>query len=274
MDDLQNMTWRDARNWYDKWYVPNNALVVVVGDVNAKEVFEQARKYFGGIKARALPERKPQDEPPQRGIRRVTVKAPADLPYIIMGYRVPKLRDPQTDWEPYALEVLAGVLDGNEAARLNATLVRGERIANNVDAGYDSTSRGPGLFTVSGAPTTGKTVDELERGVRRELGKIISDGVGEEELKRVKAQVVAGHVFQRDSMFAQAQLIGSLETAGYSYKTIDLMIDKIQQVTAAQVQEVARKYMVDDELTVAVLDPQPLDGKKKPAPSTGGRHGD
>jgi zinc protease len=89
----------------------------------------------------------------------------------------------------------------------------------------------------------------------------------------VKAQVVAGHVFQRDSMFYQAQLIGSLETAGYSHKTIDLMMQKIQEVTAEQVQDVARKYMVDDELTVAVLDPQPLEGKKKPAQPGGVKHG-
>jgi zinc protease len=272
MDDLEHMTWRDARNWYERWYVPNNAVVVVVGDVRAKEVFELAQKYFGGIKARALPDRKPQDEPSQRGIRRVTVKAPAELPYLIMGYRVPRLVDPERDWEPYALEVLAGVLDGNEAARLNASLVRGERIANAVNAGYDSTSRGPELFTVSGAPTTGKTVEDLERGLRRELAKIVSDGVGEEELKRVKAQVVAAQVFERDSMFVQAQQIGSLEIAGYPYKTIDLMISRIQQVTAAQVQEVAKKYLIDDELTVAVLDPQPLEGKKKPAAAGGDQH--
>ncbi len=270
MDDLQHMTWHDARNWYDRWYVPNNAIVVVVGDVKAQEVFDLAQKYFGGIKARPLPERKPQDEGAQRGIRRVTVKAPAELPYLMMGYRVPRLIDPERDWEPYALEVLAGVLDGNEAARLNASLVRGERIANAVGAGYDSTSRGPQLFIVSGAPTTGKTVDDLERGLRRELAKIITDGVGEEELKRVKAQVVAQQVFERDSMFFQAQEIGSFEIAGYPYKTIDLMIRKIQQVTAAQVQEVAKKYLVDDELTIAVLDPQPLAGKKRPAPAAGG----
>jgi zinc protease len=272
MDDLQHMTWHDARNWYDRWYVPNNAIVVVVGDVKAKEVFDLAQKYFGGIKARPLPDRKPQDEAPQRGIRRVTVKAPAELPYLIMGYHVPRLMDVERDWEPYALEVLAGVLDGNDAARLNANLVRGEHIANAVSAGYDSTARGPELFVVSGAPATGKTVDDLERGLRRELAKIIAEGVGDEELKRVKAQVVAAQVFQRDSMFFQAQQIGSLEIAGYPYQTIDLMISKIQQVTAAQVQEVAKKYLVDDELTVAVLDPQPLAGKKRPAPAAGDQH--
>jgi zinc protease len=272
MNDLENMAWHDAKQWYDRWYAPNNAIVVVVGDVNPQEVFALADKYFGNIKAKALPERKPQDEPGQRGIRRVTVKAPAELPYLLMGYRAPVLRDVENDWEPYALEMLAGVLDGHDAARLTTSLVRSEKIANAVDASYDGTSRGPGMFLVGGVPVAGRTVAELEQGLRRELAKIVNDGVSDEELKRVKAQVVASQVFQRDSMFFQARQIGSLEMAGYSHQAIDLMIRKLQEVTAAQVQEVARKYLIDDSLTIAVLDPQPLDSLKPVAPPQGLRH--
>jgi len=272
MNDLENMTWRDAREWYDRWYAPNNAIVVVVGDVDPQQVFALADQYFGKLKPRALPQRKPQDEPAQRGVRRVAVKAPAELPYLLMGYRAPALRDVEKDWEPYALEMLAGVLDGHDAARLTTALVRDQKIANSVDAGYDSTSRGPGMFLLSGVPAAGRTAAELEQAVRRELEKVANDGVSEDELKRVKAQVVASQVFQRDSMFFQARQIGSLETAGYPHRSVDLMIRKLQQVTAAQVQQVAKKYLIDDSLTVAVLDPQPLDGRK-PAPAPKGlRH--
>ncbi|MBI3056247.1 MAG: insulinase family protein [Betaproteobacteria bacterium] len=261
MSDLENMRAEDAREWYRRWYAPNNALVVVVGDVDPKEVFALAERYFGPLKPKALPERKPQDEPAQRGVRRVTVKAPAELSSLIMGYRAPVLRDPEQDWEPYALEMLAGVLDGNEAARLNSSLVRGEKIALSVDAGYESTQRGPGMFLVSGTPAAGKTVAELEQALRREFAKVMNEGVSESELKRVRAQVVAAQVFQRDSIVFQARQIGALEITGYSYQAIDLMIRKLQEVTAAQVQQVARKYLVDDSLTIAVLDPQPLPGK-------------
>jgi len=261
MSDLENMRAEDAREWYRRWYAPNNALVVVVGDVDPQEVFALAERYFGPLKPKALPERKPQDEPAQRGVRRVTVKAPAELSSLIMGYRAPVLRDPEQDWEPYALEMLAGVLDGNEAARLNSSLVRGEKIALSVDAGYESTQRGPGMFLVSGTPAAGRTVAELEQALRREFAKVMNEGVSESELKRVRAQVVAAQVFQRDSIVFQARQIGALEITGYSYQAIDLMIRKLQEVTAAQVQEVARKYLVDDSLTIAVLDPQPLPGK-------------
>ena len=231
MSDLESMTWRDARDWYDSWYAPNNATIVVVGDVSAPDVFALAERYFGAIKPKILPERKPQDEPAQRGIRRITVKAPAEQPSLIMGYRAPVLRDVENDWEPYALEMLAGVLDGHDAARLNSALVRSAKIANTVGAGYENTQRGPGMFTVSGVPSAGNSVAELEQALRREIAKIVTDGVSDDELKRVKAQVVSAQVFQRDSIYYQAMQIGSLEIAGYPHKTMDLMIEKLRQVT-------------------------------------------
>ena len=93
MDDLENMTAQDARDWYERWYVPNNAYVVIVGDVDHKAVFRAAEKYYGALRSRPLPLRKPQDEPVQTGVRRVVVKAPAELPVLVMGYRAPVVRD-------------------------------------------------------------------------------------------------------------------------------------------------------------------------------------
>lgn len=273
MNDLENMTTVDARDWYRQWYAPNNATLVVVGDVEPKEVLKLAQRYFGKIKPVALPQRKPQSEPEQRGIKRVTVKAPAKLPYLAMGYHAPALRDPEKDWEPYALEVLAGVLDGNASARLNQELVRRQQIANSAGAGYDMIARGPSMFIFDGAPAEGNNVAELEAAIRGQIEKLKQDGVTEEELQRVKAQVIAAQVYQRDSMFYQAMLIGEVLTAGLPLNTLETRLAKLKAVTAAQVQEVARKYLVDDRLTVAVLDPQPLDNAQPVKPAAGGRHG-
>lgn len=272
MHDLQNMSVEDARLWYQRWYVPNNAILVVVGDVTGEEVHGLARKHFGTIPSRTLPERKPQDEAEQRGVRRVTVKAPSELPSVYMAYRVPKLKDPEKDWEPYALEVLEGVLDGHEGARLAASLVRGSRLAASAGAGYEGTGRGPGFFLLSGTPSEGKTAAELEAALRAEVQRIASDGVVEDELARVKAQVVASQVFARDSMFAQARQMGSLESIGLSHRMIDTFVEKIRAVTPQQVQQVARRFFSDDALTVAVLDPQPLAQKRPAAPPAGVRH--
>ena len=272
MNDLENMRVEDARAFYDRWYAPNNATLVIVGDVTPDEVMKLARQHFGPLEKKTLPPRRITEEPPQLGSQRLTVRAPAELPYVLLAFRAPVLRDPEAEWEPYALEMLASVLDGNEAARLNRTLVRTERLASSAGASYDGVGRGPGLFVLSGTPTPGKTAQELEQGLRREVARLIADGVTEEELQRVKSQVVASHVYERDSMFYQARQIGSLDMAGLSPKFIDLFVEKLKAVSAEQVIAVAQKYLVDEGLTAAYLDPQPLAGKRPAAPPAGARH--
>jgi zinc protease len=263
MNDLQNMTASDARDWYRSWYAPGNATLVIAGDVRAQEVFALAQRYYGSIPAVQLQQRKTGSEQPQLGIKRIVVKAPAELPFIIMAYHAPTLRDVEKDWQPYALSVLAGVLDGNESARLNKTLVREQQVALSVGAGYDSTARGPSMFTLEATPATGKTIAELEAAIREQLQAVVRDGVSEEELKRVRAQVTASEVYKLDSVFYQAMQIGQLESIGLSHRDIPVMLKKLQSVTAQQVQDVAREILQDDHLTIAVLDPQPLSNKPK-----------
>jgi zinc protease len=260
MNDLENMTAADAREWYKTWYAPNNATLVVVGDVNAQDVLKLAKQYFGPLKSHALPARKPQVEPEQKGERRVVVKAQAKLPYVLMGFHVPSLQDADKDIEPFALEILAGVLNGNASARLNQNLVRQSQIAVDVDAAYDMVQRGrQSIFVLDATPSEGKSVAELEAAILNEIEKIKTGGVTEEELQRVKAQVIAADVYQRDSMFYQAMQIGNLETAGFSWRILKGYPAKLQAVTAEQVQAVAKKYFNKDNLTVATLDPQPID---------------
>lgn len=265
MNDLENMTFEDAREWYNTWYAPNNATLVVVGDVKAQEVYNLARQYFGKLKSKVLPMRKPQVEPAQIGERHIVVKAPAKQPYLLMGYHVPALLDPAKDWEPYALEVLSGVLSGNSAARLNQSLVRDTQLAVDVSAGYDLMSRGQqSLFALDGTPSEGKTVAELKAALLAQLEKIKTSGVTVEELDRIKAGVIAANVYQRDSMFYQAMQIGTVETIGFSWKILDDYQVKLSAVTPEQVQTVAKKYLVQDNLTVATLDPQPMNPNAKP----------
>jgi len=269
MNDLENMTAEDAREWYRNWYAPNNATLVVVGDIKTDEVLKLAKQYFGPIKARKLPERKPQVEPTQLGERRALVKAPGKLPYLSMGFHAPALPfkpdQSDTSWEPYALEVLAGVLSGNDSARLNQKLVRETALASDVGAGYDTTSRGQhSLFELVGTPTEGKTVAELEAALLAQIELIKTGGVMQKELDRVKASVIAADVYQRDSMFYQAMQLGQLETMGYPWMLIKDYPEKLKIVTSEQVQAVAKKYLTKDNMTVVTLDPQPIDPNAKP----------
>ena len=272
MRDLETMKGQDARDWYTRWYAPNNATLIVTGDVKFDDVVRLAKKYYGPHKAKRLPERKAQDEPEQVGMRRVTVKAPAELPYVLLAFRTPRVMDVDKDVEPFALEVLAGVLDGHDGARLTTNLIRGSRSAVEAGAGYESMQRGPALFTLEGTPAEGKSAADVEAALRAEVKKIADDGISDAELKRVKAQVVAQQVYKRDSIFGQAMEIATVEMSGFSHKQIDRLLDKVRSVTAAEVQAVAKKYFGDDQLTVATLVPLPLSDKKPASAPAGVRH--
>jgi len=257
-DDVSRLTVSDLSDWYQRWYAPNNATVVVVGDVEPAAVFKLAQKYFGPLKPSKLPELKPQAEIEQVGKREITVKAPAKLPFIVMGYKVPVLHGATEAWEPYALEVAAGVLDGGNSARLESRLVRGQQIAASVSAGYDLTSRLPSLFMIEGTPAQGKTVAELEKALLEEVRRLRDEPIAPEEMERVKAQVLAGKVFERDSIFYQAMQLGTAETVGLGWKTVDEYVDKVNAVTPEQVRQVVTKYLVEDHLSIGYLDPQPI----------------
>ena len=257
MNDLVNMKAIDARDWYRSWYKPNNATVVIAGDVDPQVILRAVEKYYGVASARELPERKPQIEPVQKGTKRVQVKAPADSAQLAMAWKVPKLEVGSLDNnEPYALELLSAVLDGYDNARLNRTLVKQERVVNDVGVGYDMISRGPELFFISSSMAKGKTVEQAEKSIRKALKEVVDKGILESELKRVKVRILSDQIYKRDSIFGQAMEIGSTEMAGFSWKDIDVMLEKMQTITPAQVQAVAKKYLVDEGLTIAVLDPQ------------------
>lgn len=255
MRDIENMRVGDARDWYRRWYVPNNAFVVVVGDVDHEQVFKLAQKYYGGIASRALPVVKVPAEPVQMGERRITVRAEADLPMLVMSYKVPLLADYLADKEPYALQMLSALLDGYDGARLPQHLVRENPVAVSAGASYAFMARGPGLFSIVAAPVEGKSVSELEARIRGELRDIAENGVAEKELERVRSQLIAAQVYKRDSMYGAASELGSLEALGIPARAESILLARLATVSAAEVQQVAKKYFVDDGLTVGVLEP-------------------
>lgn len=274
MDDLQTMKANDARQWYRDWYAPNNATVVVAGDVKPLEVKALVEKYYGPIQAKQPPERKLQVEPLQAGEKRASLKAPADSPQIMMAWKVPKL-DPQKmdDIDPYALIVLSAALSGHDNSRLNRELVRNQRLANNAGASYDLISRGPELFVISATAAKGQTVTNLEKGILQSIQEIADKGITEAELKRIKAQLLASQIYKRDSIFAQAMEIGNAEIAYISWKELDRIIERIQLIQSEQIKDSVKRYFMNDGLTVINLEPQPRTVLAKPKSSLEGlRH--
>lgn len=269
MNDLEHLQVEDLRRWYQTWYAPNNATLVVVGDVEPHAVFALAERHYGSLQPSHLTPPKPRLEPPQRGERRIVVKAPAELPHLIMGYKVPTQKTADADWKPYALEVLAGVLDGGRSARLERELVRGSQIAAAVSAGYNLSARLGDLFSFSATPAQGHDVAALEGALKAQLERLKKEPVSAEELARIKAQVTAAKVYELDSVFYQAMQIGVMETVGLDWRLLEDYPQRIAAVTPEQITAVAREFFTDDNLTVAVLEPQPLDGAAPRAPAGG-----
>jgi len=266
INDLNNLRVDDVRAWYNRWYMPNNATLVITGDVNPEKVYKMAQKYYGTIPAGKLIPDKPRIEAPQDGPRRLIVRTPARVPYLLMGYKVPVLKNAKDAWEPYALDVLSGILSGGRSARLSRILVREKQIAVDADAGYDMYALHNNMFELDATPAPGHTVAELEKALDEQIARLRDEKVSADELDRVKAQVIAGKVYQKDSVFYQGMILGTLETVGLSWKLADEYVDKIKAVTAEQVQQVARKYLIDDHLTVAQLEPQSMAKRPKRKP--------
>lgn len=263
MEDLDNLTIDDLRNWYRHWYSPNNATLVVAGDVESEHVFMLAKKYFGVHVPAKIPESKPRKEVEQYGPQRMVLELPASVPYLVMGYKVPVLKTASEKWEAYALEVLSGLLDGGDSARFTRNLVRDQQLAATTSVSYDLYAKYDSMLVLSAVPAEGKTIAELESAMKSEIKDLQTSLPEQKELDRVIAQVVAASIYEQDSSFYRAMRIGILETVGLGWKTKDEYVQRIKSVTAEQVQEVAKKYLIDKSLSTAILNPLPLGATQK-----------
>ena len=258
MADLERMHIDELRAWYKKWYAPNNATLVVVGDVSADEVKTLAQRYFGAIERREVPTAKLPLELPAAGERRLTLHLKTQLPSLLMGFNVPGLATTKTPRQVYALRLAAALLDGGYSARLSSHLEREQELVSGASAWYNAFTRGDSLFVLTATPNVqkGKTLEQAEAGLWRELEELKKTPPSAAELARVRAQVIAGLVFERDSITSQATSIGQLETVGLSWKLIDQELAELQAVTPADIQQAARTFFVRDRLSVAHVLPE------------------
>lgn len=255
MSDLKQMTINDVRSWYRNFYTPNNATLVVVGDVNAEKVFDLAKLYFGPFKRKPDFIRKQQIEPRSFGPKSVVVNAPAKLAFLLFGYTVPSLATDEKNWEPYALELITGILDAGDSSRFTNNLIRNKHIASSVDTYYNLYSRYQTQFMLMGTPAQNHSVDELKTAMLKEIQRLQNENVSEQELKRVKTQIIAQKTFEKDSIFGQAMGIGLLETIGLGWQTAEDYTQRINAITPAQIQEVAKRYFDNNSVTDARLFP-------------------
>jgi len=255
MGDIRNLTIDDVRSWYNTWYAPNNAVLVVVGDVDPEAVLNLAKKYFEPIRPTLIPKLKPRTEPPYVGEKRIMIELPTEVPYLFLGYNLPAMSEAAEYWEPYALRVLMMALDGGDTSRFSENLLHGKSVAATISTWYNPFQLFSTQLTVVGAPTKDNSLERLEEAFLYEINRFHNELLSEEELNRIKAIAIAEYIYKQDSAIHQANDIGALETAGLSWQLYDTYVDDLKAITAAQVQAVAKKYLIPQRLTIAYVIP-------------------
>jgi zinc protease len=262
MEDLSRLTVEDLKSYYQTYYNPVNAFLVVVGDFKKDELLPKIEKAFGSYARGVAPNQDKVKDPPQVGERRISVKKEAQLPFLVMGYHVPNLRDPDS----YVLEVMATILSGGKSSRFYQSLVREKRLVLSADADHSLLSRDPSLFYISADLLPGKEVAEVEKALDQEVERLQKEPVGEKELEKAKNQLEASFIFGQDSIFYQAMILVQHEIC-LDWRAIDNYIPSIRKVSPEDIQRVAKRYLIPDNRTVGILIPLPPK-EGKPVPPT------
>ncbi len=265
MDDIQRFTLEDLKAYYRTYYNPANAFLVVVGDFKKEELLPRVEKTFGSILRREVPNPNRPADPPQSGERRISVKKEAQLPFVVMGYHVPNLGQP----DAYVLEVINGLLSGGKSSRFYQKLVQEKQLVLDADAENSLLSRDPSLFYVYATPLPGKQVAEVEKALAEEIERLQKEPVGTRELEKVKNQVESSFIYSQDSLYFQAMLLARYEIS-QSWKALDQYLPAIQRTTPEDIQRVVRQYLNPDNRTVGTLIPLPSkEGQAPPVGPTG-----
>ncbi|BFU94226.1 MAG: putative Zn-dependent peptidase, M16 family [Nitrospira sp.] len=251
--DLDAMTLEDLQRHYDTYYSPNNATLLVVGDVKAESLLPTITQLFEPIPRGPEPKPVLTMEGEQRGERRFLLKREAQVPFVMMGFRVPNFASEDS----YALDILESILSRGKSSRLYQSLVYDQKLAIAVGAEYSLMQTDPGLFYFYSLVSPGQKVELVEEALNREIRRLQNEPPTDQEMQRAKNQVEAMRVFEQDSNFRHAMLLGQAESIGAGWKKVDQFLERIAAVTPKDVQRVARQYLTDDARTIGTLIPVP-----------------
>lgn len=258
MNDLEHMSIKDVRAWYHRFYAPNHATLVVVGDVDPKSVYRLAKQAFGPLVKRTPHPFKPQIEPPPLGKKNIEVHGRAQVPLLIRGYTVPSVKSVSKELAltPYVLEVIAGIFDAGESGRLQRHIVREKQCASSIGVQYNLYTRYETQFIFYAAPSQKCTLQTLEQEIEQEINQLQTTLITDTELKRVKTQLIAQKTFERDSILGQAMELGVLETIGLNWNIVKTYETHLREVTPKDVQAIAKLYFQAARQTDAHLIPK------------------
>lgn len=263
MKEIESIKLDELKHWYETWYAPNNATLVIVGDVNAKQAIKEVKKYFGNIEPVKLPKRPSVKQAGFRGYQQTVSRQAVQVPVLLMAYNVPTLtvQDSKKDsqahaHDAYSLALLADVLDGGLSSRLESRLVREKGILSSVSSGYNLFDRGDGLFVIQAAPRDGVSLSQAQAAILHEIEALKNDPILPKEIERSKTNTITGLVYSQDSMAGQAQMIGSLQSIGLDDRMVAKLPAQFDKVSVKDIKDVAKKYLVKNNLTVMYVEPK------------------
>lgn len=253
MKNLQNIQLKDVKKWYQDWYTPNNAVLIIVGDVDAENALRQVQKYFGDIPSRTIPPRNDVLEFDRVGYRHMELNLAVKVPNLYMAWNVRSLATAKNPQDAYALTIIKNVLDSGISSRLQDRLVRDKKVLTALSVSYDPYNRGDSLFSVSALPADGISLQEAEKAIQDEINILKTELIQPKEVERVTAKFVANLIYSQDDIVGQSKMIGNLEINGLSYRLIDQLPQHFETVTPQDIQRVANIYFVRDNLSTLYL---------------------
>lgn len=270
MDEIKSISLDELKHWYQQWYTPNNATLVIVGDVNPEEALTQVKRYFADKKSRSIPSRPTVSQSGFRGYQQTTSKQAVQVPTLIMGYNVPSLWSTKSSKDDenaksgfkadsnhiYALSLAQDVLDGGLSARLERRLIREQKLLASIGTSYDPLDRGDGLFLIQATPSAGVSLAQAQQAIMTEIERLKTDPILPEEINRAKTNTMTGLIYAQDSMAGQAQIIGSLQSIGLDDRLLASLPQQLDSVRPLDIQQVAKTYLVKDNLTVMYVEPK------------------
>ncbi|MBM3546168.1 MAG: insulinase family protein [Alphaproteobacteria bacterium] len=255
--EIEKLTREDALAWYRRYYAPNNAILVVSGDVDVARLKPLAEKHFGPIPARVIPARWRPSEPPQRVARRLTMKSEqAGTASLSRMYQAPSYIYGDTA-QAYALQVLAELFGGSTTSRLYRDMVVDQTLATSAGAYYEASTIGPGSFGFYASPRQGKTVEDVEAALDMAIERLLADGPTEDEVARAKQRLAAAAAFARDSLRGPATALGAALVIGRKIEDVEAWPRRIEAVTRDAVIAAARAVIKPEASVTSIMLPKP-----------------
>lgn len=256
MKTLNNIQLNDVKQWYKTWYTPNNAILVIVGDVESEQALLQVQKYFADTPSRVTPQRNDVHEFEHLGYRHMEINTDVQVSNLYMTWNVKSLASAINPQDAYALTIIRSLLDSGISSRLQDRLVRDRKLLTSVSVSYDPYNRGDSLFSISALPANGVSFEDAQKAIQAEVDALKTEDIPKHELERITTRFVSNLIYNQDSIAGQAKMIGNLEVNGLSYRLMDELPKYYENVSISDIQRVANSYFIRENLSTLYLAPE------------------